>query len=517
MNRLPRRRHSLFKGRRPWRARKPAGAAKSREEDHKLTRLARTILALAFGVLIAVAAGAQHHVTNHKVDYDDPGGGDPDVPEGCAGAPNKVQITGSSTAFSPSTITIDAGQAVCWTWSTSVSHNLRANDGSFSSGEPTSDGDFQRTFNTPGTYGYHCQVHGSATSGMRGTVVVRNTDGGGGGTGPGTLAFDPAAYTVDEDAGNAQLTVVRSGGSDGKVTVKIATGTGSAAKGKDFTPRNQVLTWNPGDDTAKTFSVPIKNDSSIEADESFVVTLSKVTGGATIGTSSATVTLHDDDSPSCAPASLYAPAGFKAAGVSGREIRLSWAGETSAGADTVRIERRGGDGAFREIAAVPAGSTEYVDADLPSGTSFHYRLRAASAAGLSEYSEIAAAATDGAIGPCAAGGDTICLGGGRFEAKAVSRLADGEPLRPARRVDAPAAARAGFLALAGDADPQLIVKVADGCATNQHFWVELAAVTDVELEVSVRDTQSGRTWAFYNPAGRAAGVVRDLDAFGTCP
>jgi plastocyanin len=482
-----------------------------------VTRHARTVPALALllgAALTAIPAAAQ---------YDDPpGGGDPDPPENCAGAPNKVEVTGSSLSFSPSTITIDAGQAVCWTWNASMPHNVRANDGSFGSGQPAGQGSFQRTFAEAGTYGYHCQVHGSATAGMRGTVVVRGNDGGGGGggdgeeSGPGTLSLDPGSYSVDEDAGSVSLTIVRTGGTDGKVTVKVATGTGSARKGKDFVPRKQTLTFLNGERGPKTITIPIKNDRAIEPDETFGVALSKATGRATIGNSSASVTIHDDDGADDSAAALLAPSGVEAAGISGREIRLAWAADSLA-VEAVRIERRSGDGAFREIAVVPAGTGEHVDAELASGASFHYRLRAEGAGELSEYSDIVAAATDGAIGPCAASGQVLCLGGGRFEAKAAFRGADDEPLRSAVRSEAPAALRTGLLAFGNADDPELMLKVVEGCATNDHFWVELAAVTDFELEVAVRDTQTGRTWVFFNPAGRAAGVVRDLDAFGTCP
>ena len=158
-------------------------------------RLDRTIPALLIGALLAIPASAQ---------YEPPGGGDPDPPENCAGAANKVQVTGAATTFSPSTITIDPGQAVCWTWSASMSHNVVANDGSFSSGQPTGEGSFQKTFTEPGTYGYHCQVHGSPAAGMRGTVVVRDNGGGepGGESGPGAFSIDPGAYEVDENGGS---------------------------------------------------------------------------------------------------------------------------------------------------------------------------------------------------------------------------------------------------------------------------------------------------------------------------
>ena len=32
---------------------------------------------------------------------------------------------------------------------------------------------FSHSFNTPGTYLYFCSVHGSPTTGMRGTIVVQ--------------------------------------------------------------------------------------------------------------------------------------------------------------------------------------------------------------------------------------------------------------------------------------------------------------------------------------------------------
>src|SRR3712207_3596700 len=89
--------------------------------------------ALALGLLLASAATAQHHhVVNSVKDYDDPTGGDPNPPAACTGVQAKVTITSNSTSFSPATITIDPGEAVCWTWSgTAVQHNIRADDGSY--------------------------------------------------------------------------------------------------------------------------------------------------------------------------------------------------------------------------------------------------------------------------------------------------------------------------------------------------------------------------------------------------
>ena len=127
-------------------------------------------------------------------------------------------------------------------------------------------GTFQTTFTAPGSHGFYCQVHGSISGGMRGTVVVRDT-GTGGGSGPGTIALNPTAYTVNEAAGVVTVTVERAGGSEGKASVKFGTAPGSAKSGKDFTPRKGTLNWDNGDASPKTIEVPLKKDSAAEPDE----------------------------------------------------------------------------------------------------------------------------------------------------------------------------------------------------------------------------------------------------------
>ena len=467
----------------------------------------RSILpAVALGLLLTSAAAAQHHhAVNSKMDYDDPSGGDPNPPAGCTGVLAKITITSNSSSFSPTTITVDPGEAVCWTWAgTAIQHNIRADDGSYGSGPPVDGGTFQRTFSEPGTYGYHCQVHGSPTAGMRGTIVVRG-GGGGGGEGPGKLELSPA-YTVSEGAGTLSVTVERTGGSDGAASVKIATSPGTAKPGKDFTTKNGTLSWANGDQAPKTFSVSLKNDNAPEPNETFAVKLSKATG-ATMGTSTATVNVQDDDNPGC-PAGLTAPSSLRAQGQSPGEIRLTWADEPTA-ASVFVIERREPGGTFQEIGSLPAGVTRYTDSGLPGATTFQYRVRAEGIDGVSPFSAIAAGATDGSTAGCDEA-RALCLHGGRFEATLQSG-------REAKRLTLPGTIRSGGLfALSADGAPQLLLNVANGCAVNGHFGIDLAAVTDAEFTVKVRDTQTGRTWVYFNPEGSAPAPVRDADAFSTC-
>ncbi len=110
-----------------------------------------------------------------------------------------------------------------------------------------------------------------------------------------SVRFDPAAVSVNEAAGTAQLTVKLSVASAFPITVKYATvAGGSATAGEDYTATSGTLTFAPGE-TSKTFTVDILNDALDEADETIDVTLSDPTN-ATLGTPfGAVVTIVDDD------------------------------------------------------------------------------------------------------------------------------------------------------------------------------------------------------------------------------
>jgi hypothetical protein len=93
--------------------------------------------------------------------------------------------------------------------------------------------------------------------------------------------FVVVASEVQENAGSTLITVERLGGSRGAVQVDYATGDGTATAGSDYTAMSGTLTFNAGV-TSQTFSVPILRDNLVEGDETFFVTLSNPTGGATI-------------------------------------------------------------------------------------------------------------------------------------------------------------------------------------------------------------------------------------------
>jgi hypothetical protein len=112
---------------------------------------------------------------------------------------------------------------------------------------------------------------------------------------PGTIALETSNITIDEDAGNAEVRVLRSGGSDGTVTVDYATVASSAIAGEDYTFQNGTLTFADGV-TEQSIVIPILNDSDVESTEVFNVTINNVGGGGTLLVPrTATVTIIDDE------------------------------------------------------------------------------------------------------------------------------------------------------------------------------------------------------------------------------
>ncbi len=109
----------------------------------------------------------------------------------------------------------------------------------------------------------------------------------------GTLDFDQFAYETQEGT-SVDLTVVRSGGSDGLITVDVATAD-STANSTDYTSKSGSLEFADGE-SSKTITIDTTADTSPELDETFTVTLSSPTGGATLGeVDTAVVTILDDD------------------------------------------------------------------------------------------------------------------------------------------------------------------------------------------------------------------------------
>lgn len=91
---------------------------------------------------------------------------------------------------------------------------------------------------------------------------------------PGELRFSEPAYSVNEEGEAVLITVDRLFSVAGTViSVDYLTTSGTAQAGEDFTTTKGKLEWLRGDDTSKTFKVPILDDKDVELLETFSISL----------------------------------------------------------------------------------------------------------------------------------------------------------------------------------------------------------------------------------------------------
>jgi len=112
----------------------------------------------------------------------------------------------------------------------------------------------------------------------------------------GSLQFSASALNFDENAGTVTITVTRTGGNFGAVSVLYTISDGTASAGSDYTAANGTLNWADEDAADKSFTITIIDDAIDENDETITLSLSNPTNGAILGTNStAQLTIGDND------------------------------------------------------------------------------------------------------------------------------------------------------------------------------------------------------------------------------
>src|SRR4051794_4215731 len=85
-----------------------------------------------------------------------------------ADAQSSTAVTIVDFAFQPASLEVTAGTTVTWTNSGAAPHTVTADDGAFDSGTLQPGSTFSFTFDTPGTFAYHCEIHPNMTA----TIIV---------------------------------------------------------------------------------------------------------------------------------------------------------------------------------------------------------------------------------------------------------------------------------------------------------------------------------------------------------
>jgi hypothetical protein len=115
-----------------------------------------------------------------------------------------------------------------------------------------------------------------------------------------------------------------------------------------------------------------------------------------------------------------------------------------------------------------------------------------------------------APGPCSVGEKNLCLQGGRFKVEVAwavpSQAASGSASAVSLTGDT------GYFWFFTNNNVELVVKVLDGRAVNDKYWVFYGALSDVQYAVTVTDTQTGAVRTYLNTSGTQASAA-DTTAF----
>jgi hypothetical protein len=114
---------------------------------------------------------------------------------------------------------------------------------------------------------------------------------------------------------------------------------------------------------------------------------------------------------------------------------------------------------------------------------------------------------------CLTGGPTLCLNDERFKVTVAWRTPRGVT---GQGQAVQLTSDTGYFWFFDPANVELTIKVLNGCALTNRFWVFVSGLTNVEVTVTVTDTATGQVKVYTNPQGRTFRAVLDTGAFATC-
>ncbi len=118
----------------------------------------------------------------------------------------------------------------------------------------------------------------------------------------GRIGFGEMSATAAESVGTITVRVRRTFGRSGSVSVQYATAAGSATEGADYAAASGTLSWTAGDIGDKVIAIPVIDDVSGENAETLTLTLTGLTGGASLdGSSTLTITIDANDANDANP------------------------------------------------------------------------------------------------------------------------------------------------------------------------------------------------------------------------
>ena len=206
-----------------------------------------------------------------------------------------------------------------------------------------------------------------------------------------------------------------------------------------------------------------------------------------------------------------APSHLQASAVSGMEVELHWRDNSDRETGFGVFLQGPGDSKLRLIGTVPANTTSMVVNELVPSITYSFAVEARNGELRSGRTRKAMATTWVLESARCGEDDALCLG--TFQAEV--EWDDGKG-RTGRGFAERLTADAGDFWFFDSANIELVVKVLDGCAINDHYWVYAAGLTDVEVTMTVRDLRNGVEKSWTNPLGTRFRPITDASAFATC-
>jgi hypothetical protein len=115
---------------------------------------------------------------------------------------------------------------------------------------------------------------------------------------------------------------------------------------------------------------------------------------------------------------------------------------------------------------------------------------------------------------CVQSGSELELAAGRFVITGTFQTANGQT-GAAQAVSM--SSNSGYLWFFSPTNAELLVKVINGCAGFGKYWFFAAGLTNVGVNLTVTDLQSGQSKSYGNPVGKQFEPILDTNAFATCP
>lgn len=119
-------------------------------------------------------------------------------------------------------------------------------------------------------------------------------------------------------------------------------------------------------------------------------------------------------------------------------------------------------------------------------------------------------------GQCISGGPALCLNQGRFQVQVTWTTPQGGSGsgQATQLTD-----ESGYFTFFDPSNVELTVKVLNACGFpgGPRYWVFMSGLTNVGVQVTVTDTQTGTVKTYDNPLNRPFAPILDTNAFATCP